>query len=70
MIHSLPISLGTSVVFPLGAFIEPAPRFYEKRWTELCAGADSLARGPLGLRRRALSLVTSLLLLSLKAAEI
>lgn len=48
MTHSLPRALGTSVVFPLGAFIEPAPRFYEKRWTGLCAGADSLAGGPLG----------------------
>ena len=46
MIPSLPACLGTSVVSPLRAFTESAPRFYEKRWTGLCSGADSLAREP------------------------
>lgn len=53
VIRSLPARLDISVVSSLRAFTKSAPRFYEKRWTGLCSGADSLAREPPGLCPRA-----------------
>lgn len=74
-IHSLPPPWAPGFFLPLPAFTEPAPRFYEKRGTGLCAGGRRPAgghsaadRGALGSGLWAGSL--PLLPLSLKAAEI